>query len=67
MFNTVSKGGLGFYIITLEFFLKNVLGLEVPEGSVASFVDALYTVIGFVLLAWSLFTRTDLYLGIFRK
>jgi hypothetical protein len=67
MFNTVSRGGLGFYIITLEFFLKNVLGLDVPEDSVASFVDALYTVIGFVLLAWSLFTRTDLYLGIFRK
>jgi hypothetical protein len=67
MFSAVSKGGAGFYILLIEFVFKNVLGMELPEGSVASAVDAIYTIVGFVLMAWSLFTRTDLYLGLIRK
>ena len=67
MFSLISKGGLGFYILALEFLFREVLGIELPEGSVESFVNAVYTVVGFILLAWSLLTRTDLYLGLIRK
>lgn len=67
MFSVITKQGLGTFMLLSEQIAKTVFGVEFPEGSVSAFADSLYTVVSFVLLAWSLFTRDDAHYGIFRK
>lgn len=63
---SVSITGLGVVVLVLEQLAK-LVGLELPEGSVGSAVNAVVQVVGFVLLVVGQLRRKDLKLGLVRK
>jgi len=66
MFDKISKGGVGQVVLLIEFVL-HLAGIELPEGSVLSAVNACVILAGIVLSVWSQFSRKDLVAGLFRK
>lgn len=67
MFSTLSRAGLGAAVVTILNVVFPLLGVEVPEGSVAATAEAVGQVIGFVLLVWGQLGRKDLDYGVVRK
>lgn len=66
MFNAVSMTGVGAVITVLETIAK-MIGIELPEGSVASAVNGVVAVVGLVLLIVGQYRRKDLVAGIVRR
>lgn len=66
-FVITSKGGVGLVIFTVLQILLPTIGIEVEEGSIMAFVNALGTVVGFILMAYGQWDREDLKFGIIRK
>lgn len=66
MFTSISMAGTGTAVVIIQAILS-ILGIEAPEGSVAGAVDAVVTVVGFVLLVWGQLRRKDLVAGFIRK
>ena len=67
MFNTLSKAGTGASIVIILNAIFPLLGIEVPEGSLESTIEAILNVFGFVMLVWGQLDRSDLVLGLWRK
>ena len=67
MFTTLSKTGLGAMIVLIINAVFPLVGIEVPEGSVESTIEAVLNVVGFVLLVWGQLSRKDLVAGLVRK
>jgi hypothetical protein len=66
MFNAISMAGTGWAVLALV-YLFSLVGIEMDETSVGAFIEALITVVGFVLAVWGQFRRSDLILGLFRR
>ncbi len=66
MFNTISKGGTGVYVLIISQVLA-LFGIDAPEGTVVNAVEGFVQVIALVLLVWSQLSRKDLILGFFRR
>mgnify|MGYP001573561858 CR=1 FL=1 len=62
----LSVAGTGMYVIAVEFVL-HLLNLTPPEGSVAAFVNAVFTIAAFGFWAYGQLRRKDLHLGLVRK
>lgn len=67
MFKTISKAGLGAFIVTILNFIFPLIGVEVPEGSTIAFVESATNVIGFIFLVYGQIDRKDLVGGFLRK
>lgn len=67
MFKTISKAGLGAFIVTTLNFIFPLIGVEVPEGSTIAFVESATNVIGFIFLVYGQIDRKDLVGGFLRK
>lgn len=67
MFTTLSKAGTGASIVVILNALFPLMGIEVPEGSLESTLEAGLNVFGFILLIWGQLARKDLKLGLLRK
>lgn len=67
MFSNLSKAGLGVTIVTVLNFVFPMIGVEVPEGSTAAFIESMGNVLGFILLVYGQIDRKDLNMGLFRK
>lgn len=66
-FQTLSKAGLGSALVVILNAVFPIIGIEVPEGSVAATMEAIGQVIGFGLLIWGQIDRKDLIGGIVRR
>lgn len=64
--NNISFAGAGTYVLVIETVLR-LVGLELPDGSVAAAVNGLVVFLGFVLLIIGQLRRKDLHLGLIRK
>lgn len=67
MFKTTSKTAWGATLVTVLAFIFPTLGIDVPEDSIAGFVNALATVVGFVLMIYGQFDREDIAFFFWRK
>lgn len=68
MFSVVSRSGLGGFMLLAEQIAKLVFGEDaIPDGTFEKVADAVYTIVAFGLLMWSLLTNPDLKYGLFRK
>jgi hypothetical protein len=66
MFANVSMTATGMVTLLLSWLLAG-LGVEVGEESIAGFVQAVLTAVGFVWMVWGQLRRDDLSYGIFRN
>lgn len=66
-FTNYSKTGAGLAIVTILELVLPLVGIEVPEGTVAGTVESVALVIGYVLVFYGQFKRQDLIGGIKRK
>ena len=66
MFNNVSMTGTGLIILIVENLLR-LMGIEFPEGSVASAMNGLLAIIGLLAVVWGQLRRKDLKAGFVRK
>lgn len=62
----MSKTGIGA-VITIVFTVLQLLGVELPDGTLATVTEAITALLGIILLIYSQLTRQDLHLGLFRK
>lgn len=67
MFDKVSMAGTGGAIVVLLKVLLPLFGLDIPEDTIVSFIEAVLTVIGTVLLVIGQLRRPDLVGGIVRR
>lgn len=62
----ISKTAIGAFV-SIAVILLNQFGIVFPEGAETSFVEAIVTIVGIVMLVWGQLARKDLVGGVFRK
>lgn len=67
MFTTISKAGLGMYVVVAISIVKVLFGIELDYNLTLDGIFTLFQAVGFIFWLIGQFTRKDLEYGIFRK